>query len=233
MVLHRHSDLVKAKLREAHIGNKNPQYKDGRTQLVKTNPTIRKLYQTWIGIRRRAGGNRFKTNPNDRHAHIYKNISVCKEWNDWLVFQKWAYNNGWKPGLTIDRINNELGYCPKNCRWVTKDENNRNRKCVKKYLYKGMLLTLPQIAILYNIPRDRLYNRVIKYGYSIKDAINKPVKSGKNWMPTQKPEKISLIKQRRNKNIINDRKLGMTYKELSNKYNLCERQLLDIIKKYN
>lgn len=171
---------IRKNLSEMHKGNKNPQYKDGRTNWFLSHPEEKRLYQVWIGIRRRAGGNKFNNTPEDRHAKIYSHLTVASEWNDWLVFYDWAKNHGWKPGLTIDRINNNDGYNPSNCRWISREENNRNRRCVKKYLHNGKILTLPQIADLYNIPRYRLYNRVINYGYSIEDAINKPVKSGKN-----------------------------------------------------
>lgn len=158
-------------------------YKDGRTKWLSEHPAERKLYQIWIGIRRRAGGNRFKRDTQDRHAKTYCVLTVAEEWNDWLVFYEWAINNGWKEGLTIDRIDNNKGYSPKNCRWISLAENNRNRRCVKKYMYNGELLTLPQIAEINNIPKDRLYNRVVNYGYSVEDAVNIPVKSGKNWKP--------------------------------------------------
>lgn len=176
-----HTEETKQILRNCHLGSKNLQYKDGRTKYFLTHPDEKKLYQTWIGIRRRAGGNKFKKNILDRHAKIYKNLKVEESWKDWLVFYTWAKNNGWKPGLTIDRIDNEKGYYPDNCRWVSRAENNRNRRCVRKFLYNGELLTLSQIAEKTGSLESRLYNRIINYGYSLEDAINKPVRSGKNW----------------------------------------------------
>lgn len=181
-----HSEKTKKHLSEIHIGAKNPQYKDGRTKWFRTHPNEKRLYQIWIGIRRRAGGNRFKKDINDRHAKIYSHLTVAPEWNDWLVFYNWALKNGWEPSLTIDRINNEKGYSPDNCRWVSRAENNRNRGCVKKYLYKGEYLTLAQIAQKTGTLETRLYNRIKNYGYSVEDAVNTPVKSGKNWVPNQK-----------------------------------------------
>lgn len=181
--MYKHTEETKKHLSETHMADKNPQYKDGRTKILSRNKEEKRLYQTWIGIRRRAGGNRFKKNPDDRHAKIYSHLTVTPEWNDWLIFYNWAKNNGWQPGLTIDRIDNKKGYYPENCRWISRAENNRNRQCVNKYEHNGQLLTLPQIAAIYNIPRERMYNRVVKYGYSIEDAITKPVKSGKNKIP--------------------------------------------------
>lgn len=69
-------------------------------------------------------------NPN---RHNYKNyggrgISVCDEWKTLSGFVDWALKSGWTKGLQIDRIDNDKGYFPENCRWVTPLENARNRR---------------------------------------------------------------------------------------------------------
>lgn len=81
------------------------------------------LYNVWKGIRERCN------NPNGSYHHIYhdRGIEICAEWNDYSVFREWALNNGWVKGLTIDRINGNLGYSPANCRIVTIKENNLTR----------------------------------------------------------------------------------------------------------
>jgi hypothetical protein len=57
---------------------------------------------------------------------------VCQEWLDSpTAFHKWAKLNGWQRDLWIDRIDNEKGYSPDNCRFVTPAESARNRRCVK------------------------------------------------------------------------------------------------------
>ncbi len=53
-----------------------------------------------------------------------KGIKVCKDWHDVTVFIKWASSNGWKPGLTIDRIRSKGNYVPSNCRFITQSENS-------------------------------------------------------------------------------------------------------------
>lgn len=171
-----HTKKTKQLLRELHLGEKNLQYKDGRTKWFLSHPDEKRLYQIWIGIRRRAGGNRFKKDQTDRHAKIYSNLTVAPEWSDWLVFYDWAKNNGWKPGLTIDRINNNKGYSPENCRWVSKKDNNRNRRCVVYYDWYGEKLTLGQIAEKEGFnARDieRARNRIKNYSYSVYDAFYK------------------------------------------------------------
>jgi len=58
-----------------------------------------------------------------------KGITVCEEWkNDNKVFFKWAIENGYKKGLTLDRMNPSLGYLPENCRFVTMAINIQSRR---------------------------------------------------------------------------------------------------------
>lgn len=57
-----------------------------------------------------------------------RGITVCDEWrNDFKAFRDWAVGSGFKPGLILDRINNDGNYEPGNCRWVTAFENSLNR----------------------------------------------------------------------------------------------------------
>ncbi len=64
----------------------------------------------------------------------YKNyggrgIKVCDEWlHDFMAFYKWSMNNGYDDSLTIDRIDVNGNYEPKNCRWVTNIEQQRNKR---------------------------------------------------------------------------------------------------------
>ena len=74
-------------------------------------------------------------NINDKRYIHYggRGITVCDEWrNDYESFVKWGLNNGWKKGLTIDRINNEGNYTPDNCRFVSVAVNNRNQQLLRK-----------------------------------------------------------------------------------------------------
>lgn len=61
------------------------------------------------------------------HRYGGRGITICDEWQDFAVFYEWAVNNGYKDGLTIDRINNDGNYEPNNCRWVDTKKQQRNR----------------------------------------------------------------------------------------------------------
>ena len=105
---------------------------------------------------------------NTRHKQYGgRGITVCDEWHDIVAFVRWANENGCKRGLEIDRRNNDGNYEPGNCRYVTKKENNRNRKGVKlsmdiaqeirnAYLLLKGLVTQQEIADAYGVSRKTI-----------------------------------------------------------------------------
>lgn len=83
------------------------------------------LYKVWNSMKQRCG------NKNNSGYKDYggRGISVCKEWaDDAKVFCDWAIKNGYKQGLSIDRINNDGNYEPANCRWTTRKVQVNNQR---------------------------------------------------------------------------------------------------------
>jgi len=81
------------------------------------------VYAIWKSMKSRCY--RKKDKRYDRYGG--RGITVCDEWrNNPEVFVRWSMENGYKIGLTIDRRDNNLGYSPANCRFITAIENNRN-----------------------------------------------------------------------------------------------------------
>ena len=100
---------------------------------------------------------------------------MCDDWlNNPQSFYDWSINNGYKKGLTIDRIDVNGNYEPSNCRWVTKEIQDNNRRTNRKITYNGETKNLTQWAKKYNISVTTLSDR-LKAGLSIEEAVTKPV----------------------------------------------------------
>ena len=112
------------------------------------------------------------------HNKSYKNyggrgISVCDEWIDsYEAFYKWAISSGYQPGLTIERIDNEKGYSPENCRWATKAEQTRNRRSVIWITYNGKTQCMEDWAKELGISRGTISSR-LKAGRTFSEALEK------------------------------------------------------------
>lgn len=80
-------------------------------------------------------------NPKNHKYYMYggRGITVCDEWADTPEgidnFIKWSESHGYKEGLVLDRFDNDKGYSPDNCRWVTYSVNNFNVRRTKGYRF--------------------------------------------------------------------------------------------------
>lgn len=81
----------------------------------------KRLYNIWKKMRARCRGDK----------PCYAHVTVCDEWDDYKLFESWALGNGYADDLSIDRIDNNLGYQPGNCRWVSLRDQARNRRVNK------------------------------------------------------------------------------------------------------
>ena len=95
--------------------------------------TNTRLFKIWTGMKARC-----KYDYGDRHKHyVDRGIAVCSEWGDFETFRDWALNNGYQDDLTIDRIDNDLGYYPENCRWVNNSIQQNNKTNTRRVTYNG------------------------------------------------------------------------------------------------
>ena len=83
-----------------------------------------RLFGIWRSMKKRC----FLPSHEAYYRYGGRGIMVCKEWLIFDNFSVWAVRNGYKEHLTLDRINNDLGYYPDNCRWATYEEQNQNKK---------------------------------------------------------------------------------------------------------
>ena len=85
------------------------------------------LYYVWRGMLQRVGVYKC-ADEKDKRDYQDRGITVCDEWLVFENFRDWALSHGYKEDLQIDRRDNDKGYCPENCRWVTPKENTNNRR---------------------------------------------------------------------------------------------------------
>lgn len=127
-----------------------------------------RIYEIWCNIKTRC------YNKSNKRYLDYggRGITVCDEWlHDFQAFYDWSMANGYRDDLTIDRIDNNKGYLPDNCRWVTQKEQQNNRRNNHLITYNGKTQTLAQWADEIGLSYKTIQSR-IKRGWNIEKALN-------------------------------------------------------------
>lgn len=78
-----------------------------------------------------------------------RGITICDEWtgeNGFQNFYDWSMKNGYADNLSIDRIDNDKGYSPDNCRWTTQKVQANNKRSSLLVLYKGKKITVKELS---------------------------------------------------------------------------------------
>ena len=110
-------------------------------------------------------------NKNNDH---YKNwggrgIAVCDKWKN--SFENFYEDMGKRPaGTTLDRINNDKGYSPENCRWATMKQQENNRRNNHLITYNGKTMTISQWSERLNFKKHIIGER-LKRGWSVEKAL--------------------------------------------------------------
>ena len=130
------------------------------------------LYQTYMGMLKRCHHN------DSRHYKNYggKGVHVCARWRE--SFDDFLYDMGPKPSAdcTIDRINNDRGYEPDNCRWADKTTQSRNRGFTKNIAYRGRDYSANEFAEFSGLHYVTVL-RMLKEGASAEDMLARKEKS--------------------------------------------------------
>ena len=107
-----------------------------------------------------------------------RGITVCDEWrNDPKVFAEWALSNGYHDDLSIDRISNNMGYSPNNCRWISSKEQCNNRRSNRLVTIGDETKTVQQWAEQFNIDKTTLRYR-LNHGWDTTKALSTKVSHG-------------------------------------------------------
>jgi hypothetical protein len=100
-----------------------------------------------------------------------RSISVCEEWDsDFNSFYEWSINSGYSDALTLDRIEVDGNYEPSNCRWVTQQKQNENKRNNHFLTINGETLTISQWSKITGLTQKCICSR-IRRGWKTEDLI--------------------------------------------------------------
>ena len=132
-------------------------------------------YKTWRGMLMRCELPSYHAYP----LYGGRGIRVCERWHDFLAFYADMYPKPSK-SHSMDRIDNDGGYSPENCRWATKKEQSRNRSDNRVLNYRGIERCVSEWAEVVGMNVSALYER-IQRGWTVEDALETPVHLGNRW----------------------------------------------------
>ena len=153
------------------------------------------------------------------HNSSFKNyggrgITVCEEWlnkehykgshnatKGFMAFKEWALANGYQDNLTIDRIDNNKGYSPENCRWVTNKVQSNNRRSNHFITYEGITKTIAEWADYLKVNQATLYQRLCRNN-NVDEVFSKKIRP-----------RYKLVEYKGRKQSLNDwcNELGLNY----------------------
>ena len=135
--------------------------------LTKHNKSHTRLYKVYHAMKTRC------TQKNNREYKNYgaRGIVVCQEWlDDFMNFYNWAMDNGYRDGLSIDRIDVNGNYEPSNCRWTDQKTQNNNKRNNIYLNYNGKTQTLMQWVDELNLTYSCVQHRYER-GWSTKEIL--------------------------------------------------------------
>ena len=137
-----------------------------------------RTFVIWNGIKARC------LNPNSTSYKSYggRGIGICEEWLTFENFHKWAMRNGYEDSLEIDRIDNDGGYCPENCRWVTKSFNRVHQRKTRFIEIWGIELSISGWCKEIRMSKSSALKLLSKSEDSFKDEAKKRILAGKGQL---------------------------------------------------
>lgn len=145
-----------------------------REMLIKRNTVHSlhgtRLYGIWVRMRQRCNDE----NCTDYISYGARGIAICKDWDDYRSFHRWALANGYKDNLTIERIDVNGNYEPNNCKWISPAAQARNKTNNHKITYNGQTKTLAEWAEILGIKSSLLRYRLRNWG--VERAFTTPIR---------------------------------------------------------
>lgn len=126
-----------------------------------------RIYSIWNAMNSRCYNPKMQAYPR----YGGRGIEVCAEWRDsFQAFHDWAAVNGYGDDLTLDRIDSCGDYGPDNCRWVSLEVQNNNRRDNVYLTCDGERMTIAQWARRTGASKAAMYKRYSR-GWSDREII--------------------------------------------------------------
>jgi hypothetical protein len=136
------------------------------------------------------------SDPNAYQYHRYggRGIKVCARWK---CFENFLADMGERPSKahSLDRIDNDKGYSPKNCRWATRKEQGRNCATNRRVTFRGRTLTVIEWSEMTGISQDVLLSR-FNNGWSIRRALTARIRKYRKTTPALTSHQVQEIRRR-------------------------------------
>lgn len=146
-----------------------------REKVIERNMTHGKAHQRIYNIYMAMKQRCYYRNSIGYQDYGERGIAICPEWlgeHGFQNFYDWSMNNGYTDNLTLDRIDNNKGYSPNNCRWATRKEQANNKRNNRFIEYNGEAHTLAEWAEI-----TGMYHKTIAYrldkGYPLEQVFDR------------------------------------------------------------
>lgn len=131
-----------------------------------------RLYRIWRNMKSRCNN---KNTPKFKN-HGGRGIALCEEWNRYENFHTWAVGSGYSDNLTIDRRDNNEGYFPENCRWVTARDQGNNKRTNHRVAIGETTKTISEWCDGDLKKANAVYGRINRYGWTPEKAVLTPIR---------------------------------------------------------
>lgn len=168
----RRDALIQGRTKSCGCFQKEIAAKQVRQRSLKHGDFGTKLYGIWAGMKRRC------YNPRTKYYEDYggRGITVCDEWkNDYSKFKEWALANGYQEGLSIERVDVNKGYSPDNCKFITINEQNSNKRISIRLQYQGKEYSIKELSKLTGIKERTIRDRYER-GLPIEEILNPKIR---------------------------------------------------------
>ena len=135
-----------------------------------------RLYNIWSSMKSRC------LNENDPAYKDYgaRGIHVCDRWMDFSLFREDMGER--PPGMSLDRIDNDKGYSPENCRWANRSTQNRNRRDRRMVTHNGRSMLIADWAKETGLSVSTIWARISK-GWDEALAVSTPKMGSRKGIP--------------------------------------------------